>query len=203
MAPPFALLNEQTQQKLAGEHHIKNRIVSLDEPEARPIKKGKKFPTCEFGTTVQMTFNRQGFMVTTENFIGQPQDKTLYQSTLKLFRQRMGRYPKKTITDQGYRSNQNLKNNPPSVKSVFMGRSEDVPVEQQDFCRSARSATEGFIAVAKNLRGFGKSAYKNLKGHRIWTLLCQCAWNLKKFLQLYQAEDIPEQSLKKLGLLTS
>lgn len=150
-----------------------------------------------------MTFNRQGFIVTTENFIGQPQDKTLYQTTLKLFRQRMGRYPKRTITDQGYRSNQNLKNNPTSVKSVFMGRSEDVPVEQQDFCRSARSATEGFIAVAKNLRGFGQSRYRNLNGHRIWTLLCQSAWNLKKFLQLYQTEDIPEQALKKLGLLNS
>lgn len=203
MAPPFDLLEEQTQQKLAGEIHIAHRIVSLDEPEARPIKKGKKHPTCEFGTTVQMTFNRPGFMITTETFIGQPQDKTLYTSTLKLFRKRMGRYPKRGITDQGYRSAKNLKQTPPSLKHVFMGRSEDVPVEQQDFCRSARSATEGFIAVAKNLRGFRKSAYKNLKGHRIWTLLCQCAWNLKKFLQLYQAEEIPEQSLKKLGLLTS
>ena len=36
--------NEQNEQKLSGERHIKNRIVSLDNPEARPIKKGKKHP---------------------------------------------------------------------------------------------------------------------------------------------------------------
>jgi len=196
------LLADQTRQKLAGEKHIANRIVSLAEPDARPIKKGKKFPICEFGTTVQMTFNRQGFMITTENFIGQPQDKTVYQTTLKAFRQRMGSYPKRGITDLGYRSTRNLKAKPASLKHVFLGRSEDVPVEERAYCHSARSATEGFIAVAKNLRGFGRCLYRNLPGHRIWTLLCQSAWNLKKFLQLYYAEEIPEKNLKKLGLLS-
>jgi hypothetical protein len=67
----LVLLQTQTLEKLAGEMHIKDRIVSLDEVDARPIKKGKSYPTCEFGTTLQMSFNRQGFMITTENFIGQ------------------------------------------------------------------------------------------------------------------------------------
>lgn len=199
--PPFALLAEQTQLKLAGQHSIPHRIVSLDDIEARPIKKGKKFPTCEFGTTLQLTFNRQGFLITSENFIGQPQDKTLYPSTLKLFYTRMGRYPERAITDQGYRSRKNMNNNPQSITHIFLGKSEDVPEEEQKFCRSARSATEGFIAVAKNLRGFSKSLYRNLNGHRIWTLLCQAAYNLKKFLQLYREEKIPEAALRKLGLL--
>jgi len=200
--PPFELLEEQTKHKLAGQKHILHRIVSLDDGDARPILKGKKFPKCEFGTTIQMTFTRLGFMITTENFIGQPQDKTLYQSTLKLFYQRMGRYPKRAITDQGFRSRKNLTHNPKSIEHIFMGKSEDVPEEEQDYCRSARSATEGFIAVAKNLRGFRKSMYPNLTGHRIWALLCQTAYNLKKFLQLYRQEKIPESALLKLGLLS-
>ena len=58
----LTLLKDQTQQKLAGEQHIDNRIVSLDEIDARPIKKEKSHPSCEFGTTLQMSFNRQGFM---------------------------------------------------------------------------------------------------------------------------------------------
>jgi hypothetical protein len=61
----LTLLSDQTQQKLANEQHIDNRIVSLDEVDARPIKKGKTFPSCEFGTTLQMSFNRQGFMIVT------------------------------------------------------------------------------------------------------------------------------------------
>ena len=72
---------------------------------------------------------------------------------------------------------------------------------QQDFCRKARSATEGFIAVAKHLRGFGRSFYSGLHGDRVWTLLCQTAYNLKKFLQLYREEELEENSLVSLGLL--
>ena len=76
------LLEEQTLEKLEGKVHIKNRIVSLDEPDARPIKKGKSYPKCEFGTTLQMTFNREGFLITVENFIGKPNDKKLFPETL-------------------------------------------------------------------------------------------------------------------------
>ncbi len=42
---------------------------------------------------------------------------------------------------------------------------------KQDYCRKARSATEGFISVANNLRGFGLSLYSGID----------------KVLQLYKA----------------
>lgn len=196
------LLEEQTLEKLSGEKQIKNRIVSLDEPDARPIKKGKRHPECEFGSTVQMSFNREGFMITAENFIGNPNDKTLYGDTLNLFQKRMKQYPDTVITDLGYRSRNNFEITPEDVGHVFLGRSEDTAEEKRDFCRRARSATEGFIAVAKNLRGFGCSLYRGFKGDRIWTLLCQTVYNLKKFIQIYFAEKIEEKSLIKLGLLT-
>jgi hypothetical protein len=193
-------LEEQTVEKLLGEQHIENRIVSLNETDARPIKKGKSYPSCEFGTTLQMTFNREGFLITTENFIGKPNDKTLYPGTLKLYRERMKRYPETAVTDLGYRSQDNLKNISKKVKNVFMGRSSDVSDEKREFCHKARSATEGFIAVAKNLRGFGRSLYQGLQGDRIWTLLCQTAYNLKKFLQLYFSDKLEDQHLVKLGI---
>jgi len=195
------LLEGQTVQKLAGQTHIKDRIVSLDEVEARPIKKGKSYPSCEFGTTLQMSFNRQGFLVTTENFIGNPGDQTLYGTTLDLFRKRMKGHPETVVTDRGARSKDNFARTPEAIAHVFLGRSEDVDEAHQDYCRSARAATEGFIAVAKHLRGFGCSLYRGLKGDRVWTLLCQTAYNLKKFLQLYRAEALEEPSLMKLGLL--
>lgn len=197
----LTLLNTQTQQKLAGERHIENRIVSLDEIDARPIKKGKSHPSCEFGTTVQMTFNRQGFMITTENFIGQPNDKTLYGNTLEFFSKRMEVYPDTVVTDLGFRSHDNFKSTPEDISNVFLGRSDDVAEERKDFCCKARSATEGFIAVAKNLRSFGRSLYRRLVGDRIWTLLSQIAYNLKKFIQLYRNDDLEEKCLMHLGLL--
>ncbi len=53
----------------------------------------------------------------------------------------------------------------------FLGRSEDVSEEKQEFCRRSRSAAEGFTAAAKNLRGFGCSLYSGLKGDRIWLVI--------------------------------
>lgn len=194
------LLEEQTLQKLAGEAQIKNRIVSLDDPDARPIKKGKIHPECEFGSTVQMVFNREGYMITVENFIGNPNDKTLYPATIALYEKRMKGYPDTVITDRGYRSQSNFNNTPKAINHVFMGRSDDVAEEKQDYCTKARSATEGFIAVAKNLRGFGKSLWHTSGGHRMWSLLCQAAYNLKKLLLQYYAEKVDESALVKLGL---
>ncbi len=52
----------------------------------------------------------------------------------------------------------------------------------------------------KNLRGFGRSLYRGLKGAKIWSLLSQCAYNLKKFLQLYHSEALTEETLMKLRL---
>ena len=199
----LSLLDIQTHQKLSGEKHIENRIVSLDEVDARPIKKGKTYPSCEFGTTFQVSFNRDGFMVTVENFIGQPGDKTLYPSTVELYRERMRAYPDLAVTDLGFHSRINIQESKGKVQYVFMGRSEDVPEEKRDFCHRARSATEGFIAVAKNWRGFGRSLYRGFDGDKIWSRLCQAAHNLKKFLQLYRDEEIKEESLVKLGLLTA
>jgi transposase, IS5 family len=201
LADLLSLLQMQTHLKIAGQTHIKDRIVSLDEVDARPIKRGKHYPDCEFGTTLQMSFNRQGFMVTTENFIGARNEKTLYPATLDQFQKRMKGDPDTVVTDLGCRSAKNLRLTKAAVVNVFMGRTDDVSKDQQAFCKSARSATEGFIAVAKNLRGFGCSLYRGLLGDRIWTLLCQTAFNLKKFLQLYRTEDIEESSLMKLGLL--
>ncbi len=75
------IMEKQTRQKPAGETGIKDRIVSIDDPDARPIKRGKSHPNCEFGTTMQMSFNRQGFIITVENFIGKPNDKKLFPET--------------------------------------------------------------------------------------------------------------------------
>jgi len=197
----LGLLDTQTQEKLAGEQHIKDRIVSLDEVEARPIKKGKSYPSCEFGTTLQLSFNRQGFLITAENFIGTPNDTTLYGDTLDLFCQRLHDAPDTVVTDLGARSQANFARTPETIDHVFLGRSEDVDEAHRDFCRRARSATEGFIAVAKHLRGLGRSLYRGLRGDRIWTRLGQAAYNLKKFIQLYRAERLTESSLVKLGLL--
>ena len=194
------LLDEQTQLKLEGETRIPHRLVSLDDLDARPIQKGKRHPKTEFGTMLQFSFNRQGFMITAENFIGKPDDRTLYGHTFEQFVKRMGALPNGAVTDAGFRSAKNLKRHAQDLDFVFMGNRSDVDEVHQAACISARSATEGFIAVAKNLRGFGQSLYRGLQGATMWTLLNQCAYNLKKFLQLYHNELLRAETLRALRL---
>jgi hypothetical protein len=122
------------------------------------------------------------------------------RDALKRFEQRMDGYPAGAITDRGYRSPKNLKLYPEDLDDVFMGHSSDVDETQRETCISASSATEGFIAVAKNLRGFRRSLYRGLKGAKIWTLPNQCAYNLNKFLQLYRDEALSEDALMALRL---
>jgi hypothetical protein len=81
-----------------------------------------------------------------------------------------------------------------------MGNASDVDEDRKEAALKARSATEGFIAVAKNLRGFRRSLYRGLEGTKIWTSLNQCAYNLKKFLQLYLDEALSEETLMALRL---
>jgi IS5 family transposase len=194
------ILDEQTQLKLEGETRIPHRLVSLDDLDARPIQKGKRHPKTEFGTMLQLSFNRQGFMITAENFIGKPDDRTLYGPTFAQFLKRMSASPGGAVTDLGFRNAKNLKLHAEDLDFVFMGNSSDVDEAHKAACLSARSATEGFIAVAKNLRGFGQSLYRGLEGATIWTLLNQCAYNLKKWLQLYHHELLSEETLMALRL---
>jgi len=92
-------------------------------------------------------------MITVENFIGNPNDKTLFPSTLAIFKERMREDPESVITDLGYRSRNNFKVSE-DIPNVFLGRSNDVCEEKKEFCCKARSATEGFIAVAKKYQRF-------------------------------------------------
>ena len=81
-----------------------------------------------------------------------------------------------------------------------MGKSSDVDEAHRESTLKARSATEGFIAVAKTWRGFGRSLYRGLEGARLWTLLNQCAYNLQKLLQLYRQEALSDVTLRTLSL---
>jgi transposase, IS5 family len=175
-------------------------LVSLDDLDARPIQKGKRHPKTEFGTMLQFSFNRQGFMITAENFIGKPDDRVLYGPTFEQFLKRMRALPNGAVTDLGFRNAKNLKLHAEDLDFVFMGNSADVDEAHKAACLSARSATEGFMAVAKNLRGFGQSLYRGLEGATRWTLLNQCAYNLKKLLQLYHHELLSEETLMALRL---
>jgi IS5 family transposase len=100
-------LVQQTQDKLAG-RGIPERIVSLFDPEARAIVKGKLDKPVEFGRTLQLVQDSSGVILHYEIHRGNPSDKTqlvsLVQKTKKILKQ----VPRELATDRGYYSADNL-----------------------------------------------------------------------------------------------
>ena len=52
----------QTNQVLGGDLHVKDRLVSLFDPDARPIRKGKLKTPTEFGYKVVVADEDRGFI---------------------------------------------------------------------------------------------------------------------------------------------
>jgi IS5 family transposase len=98
----------QTEQKLNGVSSIPERIVSLYDPEARPIRKGKLKKPNEFGRTLQIVQDSSGVILDHELHHGNPSDKTQLLPLVKKFKKRFGRAPSDLATDKGYYSQENI-----------------------------------------------------------------------------------------------
>ena len=99
---------EQTKQKLSGVTSVAERIVSLHDPEARPIRKGKLKKPNEFGRTLQLVQDYSGIILDYELQHGNPSDKTELLPLVKKFKKRFGRAPSELAADKGYYSEENI-----------------------------------------------------------------------------------------------
>lgn len=98
----------QTEQKLNGVQSIPERIVSLYDPDARPIRKGKLKKPNEFGRTLQLVQDSSGVILDHELQYGNPSDKTKLLPLVKKFKKRFGCVPSELAADKGYYSQENI-----------------------------------------------------------------------------------------------
>ena len=108
----------QTEQKLNGVISIPDRIVSLQDPEARPIRKGKLKKPNEFGRTLQLVQDSSGVILDHELHDGNPSDKTELLPLVKRFKKLFHRAPSDVATDKGYYSKDGIK----SLRSLKVKR---------------------------------------------------------------------------------
>jgi transposase, IS5 family len=85
---------------------VKNRLVSLFDPDARPIRKGRvKVPGgTEFGYKVVEADDERGFVTDYEVTRGNPEDSTLLVSAVKRHIERVGQPPQRIAVDRGMAS---------------------------------------------------------------------------------------------------
>jgi transposase, IS5 family len=167
---------QQIRQRVAG-RPIKDRIVSLFDPDARPIRKGKLGKPNEFGFVSQLaevTENTQrgarGLILPASTELGNPAEDTLLAGTVSEL-QRLGITVREVAVDGGFNTgptNTALEDLQPT--NVFIaGRQEPGSKRTQRRLRRYRTGAEGRVSHLKRRYGLDRSRLKGDEGRQIWT----------------------------------
>jgi IS5 family transposase len=168
---------QQTKAVLEGCHHIPHRLISLFDPDARPIRRGKARADTEFGRKVLIGETDHGIISTYQVLKENPSDTTLLKTGVKghrrLFRKRL----RAVATDRGFYSQENEKWLKESgVKQVSIptrGRVNKERHKEQNqpwFKRLQRfrAGVEARISLLQRKFGFKRSLMRGSPGAEIW-----------------------------------
>jgi IS5 family transposase len=166
----------QIRQRVAGEP-IRERIVSLADPDARPIRKGKLGKPNEFGYVTQLaevTENTKrgarGLILPAATAPGNPTENTLLPDTVAELK-RLGISPRELALDGGFMpglTNEALEDLAP--ERVFIsGRQDPDSRRTNQRLQRYRTGEEGRISHLKRRYGMGRSRLKGNEGQKIWT----------------------------------
>ena len=93
----------QTRTRLAGaKPDSATRLVSLHDPDARPIAKGRLGKPVEFGYKAQVVDNEDGIVLDYTVDAGNPPDAPQLAPAIRRVSQRTGRTPRQATADRGY-----------------------------------------------------------------------------------------------------
>jgi IS5 family transposase len=92
----------QTDQRLAGNRVIPDRLVSLSDPDARPIRKGKPRHPTQFGYTLLLAEDERGFIADHQLQRGNPPDAPQLVPAVQRVIAVTGRAPGTVTADRGF-----------------------------------------------------------------------------------------------------
>ena len=163
---------------------ITDRLVSIADPDARPIRKGKLGKMTEFGYVAQIaevTENTRrgarGFVLPAATRPGNPSENTLLPDTITEL-DRLGLRPQEIVGDGGFVPGPTQDQIPNDTKLFLSGRHE--PGSRRSRKRKARYRTgaEGRISHLKRRYGLRRSRLKGDDGQQIWTGWAILTYNL-------------------------
>jgi IS5 family transposase len=98
---------DQTRLRLRGVRAIPDRLVSLFDPDARPIRRGKLAKPVEFGYKLLLAETREGFVTHAGLHAGNPSDDTLLLTAVAAHVRVVGAVPWAVVADRGMSSEAN------------------------------------------------------------------------------------------------
>ncbi|MDP8907954.1 MAG: hypothetical protein M3N47_02305 [Chloroflexota bacterium] len=175
----------QIKQRVGGEK-ICDRLISLSDPDARPIGKGKLGKPNEFGYVAQiaeLTANTKsgarGLILPAASLPGNPGENQLLPQTVGEL-QRLGLSPKEIALDGGFAAGsttEQLEDLQPD-RVFISGRQQPGSRRTQRRLQRYRTGAEGRISHLKRGYGMRRSRLKGDEGQKTWTGWGILAYNL-------------------------
>jgi len=191
LARELALLEriaEQTAQRLAGVKSIPDRLISLVDPDARPIRRGKLRQPVEFGYKVSVADTPEGFVPSHQVYVGNPLDSQTLGPAID-GAQRIGMVIGTVLADRGYGdtvADQALADHG-IEDSVIPRKGQPDPRERTRAWRRRyrfRAGSEGRISALKRRFGLARTRLRGHSGARIWVGMGVLAHNLSRMAAL-------------------
>jgi transposase, IS5 family len=181
-------LLEQTRQRLRGDRVIPDRLVSLGDPDARPIRKGKPGKATEFGYTVLLGEEERGFIATYHTHKGNPPDAAQLLPAVQRVMAVTGRPPGTVVGDRGFGTAANdaalaelgvariglARTGTPGKARLAWERTR-----RFKRMRNWRIGIEARISQLKRSFGLRRTRLRRLAGATIWVGLGIFAYNLQ------------------------
>jgi IS5 family transposase len=172
---------EQIRKRMRGEQ-ITDRLISISDPDARPIRKGKLGKPNEFGFVAQIceiTENTKagarGLIIPATTEIGNPAEDTLLPGTVAELK-RLGISPREVALDGGFNigpSSQTLEPLQPQ-RTFIAGRQQPGSRRTQRRLARYRTGSEGRISHLKRAYGLRRARLKDHHGMQTstgWSIL--------------------------------
>lgn len=170
-----------------------SRIVSIIDPDARPISKGKLGKRVEFGHVLQIEEDVKGIVTGYSVHKGSPSDKTLLVDAVEHHMKIFEKAPREIAVDRGYYSKANEdKLIDLGVKHLSMPKPGKKTKNRQALentnkfknLQNFRAGVEARISCLKRSFGMRRSYLRGHRGTSIWCGYGIFAHNLRKAARL-------------------
>jgi transposase, IS5 family len=182
-------LLEQADQRLAGNRVIPDRLVSLSDPDARPIRKGKPWAPTEFGYTLLVAEDERGFVADHQLQQGNPPDAPQLVDAVERVAKVTGRVAATVVGDRGFGTAANDRALAErGVKRIGLQRKGTVSATRAALertrafrrLRNWRVGIEARISHLKRSFWLRRTRLRRLPGARTWVGLGIFAYNLQR-----------------------
>ena len=186
------IFRQQEEMYLNGIHTVKDRIVSIHQPQIRPMVRGKANADVEFGPKLSLSVV-DGFLYLDHLRWNSYNESLDLIAQVNKYRRRFGHYPKVVIADRIYGTRENRKYL--KEKGIrFSGKKLGRPPKEMDRVtreidrlrileQGERNEVEGKIGTAKTRYGLGKVMTKTEQTSDNWIAMAIFSLNMATALR--------------------